>query len=148
MESTLNLSRLHICRVFCASTAHRATLIWLRKISSILLGAALASCYAQKPSPPPAQKNSISPMQRHYESAYRLQEQGDLVHADEEHIAFLVNALESVGTGYANAAIDAVDPAKALELIQPILAPGATALTRIQKVQAQKVVAEALYAQG
>jgi tetratricopeptide (TPR) repeat protein len=117
-------------------------------------------------------------MQRHYESAYRLQEQGDLVHADAEHTAFLVEALESIATGYANtgdfahaapvydealslapneftirynyarAAIDAIDPGKALELIQPVLAAGAPPLTHIQKTQAQKIIAEALYAQG
>jgi tetratricopeptide (TPR) repeat protein len=153
-------------------------LISPRTILSVLLAAALASSHAQKPSAPPAQRNAISPMQRHYEAAYRLQEQGDLVHADEEHTAFLTDALESIATGYANtgdfahaapvydevlslapgdftirnnyahAAIDAIDAAKALEVIQPVLAPGAPPLTSTQKTQAQKIVAEALYAQG
>ena len=138
----------------------------------------LASSYAQKPSSLPAQRNNVSPMQRHYEAAYRLQEQGDLVHADAEHTAFLIEALQGVATGYANtgdfahaspvydevlsfapsdftirvnyarAALDAIDPGKALELIQPLLAAGSAPLTRIQQAQAQKIVAEALYADG
>jgi tetratricopeptide (TPR) repeat protein len=117
-------------------------------------------------------------MQRHYEAAYRLQEQGDFVHADAEHNAFLIEALQGVATGYANtgdytnaapayenaltlaptdftirynyarAAIDAKDPGKALALLQPVLAPGAPSLTRLQIIQAQKSIAEALYGEG
>ena len=153
-------------------------MIWHRTIPIVLLTAALASSNAQKPASPLAQKNSVSPMQRHYEAAYRLQDQGDFAHADAEHKAFLGDALQSVATGYANtgdfihaasvydqalalapndltirinyahAALDAIDPAKALELIQPVLSPGAPPLARIQKIQAQKIIAAALYAQG
>ncbi len=117
-------------------------------------------------------------MQYHYELAYRMQDQGDLAQADAEHTAFLLAALESVATGYANtgdythaapvydealtlapadfsliydyarAAIDGNNPRKTLALLTPVLAPGAAPLTQIQRSRAQRIIAQALYALG
>ena len=160
-------------------------MIRFRTILPILLGAALLTAHAQEPQPHPSpdqqhkgQPNAVSSMQRHYELAYRLQDQGNLPQADVEHTAFLLDALGSIATGYANtgdfahaapvyeqalalapdnfqlvydyarAAMDASDPGKALALLSPVLAPEAPALTRAQLGSAQKIVAEALYAQG
>jgi tetratricopeptide (TPR) repeat protein len=162
-------------------------LIRLRTILSVLpavlLVPALLSSHAQQaqsssPSNPDQSDNSAGSMRRHYELAYHLQEQGNLAQADQEHIAFLLDALESVATGYANtgdfaraepvyeealalspnrfsllysyarAAMDANDPQRASALLSPLVAPGAPPLTRAQKSHAQKILAEALFAKG
>jgi tetratricopeptide (TPR) repeat protein len=152
--------------------------MWVRSLLPTLLGVTLVSCYGQQPYSPPGPTDAASRMQQHYELAYRMQDQGDLAQADAEHTAFLLAALESVATGYANtgdyphaalvydealtlapadfsliydyarAAIDGNDPRKTLALLKPVLAPGAAPLTQMQRSSALKITAKALYALG
>jgi tetratricopeptide (TPR) repeat protein len=147
--------------------------VWVRSLLPTALGVMLSSCYGQQPYSPPSQTDAVSRMQHHYELAYRLQDQGDLVQADAEHTAFLLAALESVAVGYANigdyshaapvfeealtlaphdfvllsdyarAATDANDPRTAIVLLSPVLAHDAPPLTRIQRARVHKILAEA-----
>ena len=152
--------------------------MWAFSLLPASLGVMLISCYGQQPYSPPSQTDAASRMQHHYELAYRLQDQGDLTQADAEHTAFLLAALESVATGYANigdyihaapvydealtlapqnlplildysrAAIDDNDPSRALALLAPVLANHSIPLTRTQHARAQKIVAEAHWILG
>ena len=157
---------------------HNKSSMWVRSLLPALLGVPFLSCYGQQPYSPPGPADAASRMQQHYEQAYRMQDQGDLAQADAEHTAFLLAALESVATGYANtgdythaapvydqalalapadisltydyarAAIDGNDPRKTLALLTPVLASNAATLPATQRSLAQKIIAHALYALG